>query len=373
MSYASLSSHRTMALDRIRNAAYARALARVVTPETVVLDLGAGTGVLGLIAARLGARHVYLIEPEDVIALADEVVAAHGLEGRVTTVQGRIEDLELPEPVDVIVSALTGNFLVTEDLITLIVDARERLLKPGGTLFPSRAAMDVAPVSAPRAHADLVAAWATADQGVDLSAARGYAANTIFYQRDALADACPLAEAATVHAIDFSSDGYGPIRSEVTLDITSSGVCHGFAGWSRLELGSEWLSTAPWAPRVHWTPAFLPLDPPRTVERGARLSFSLERMPQGDWTWTAATGGWRARHSTLLSRPLTPRTLERAALDYQPRRNRDGEIVQHLLGLCDGTRSTGRLAEEVARRFPDRFASPTAALGFVQRVVARHG
>ena len=81
-----------MALDPVRNDAYAAALARVVTPDSVVLDLGAGTGVLGLMAARLGARHVYLVEPSDVLCVAEEIVAANSLQDRVTCLRGRLED-----------------------------------------------------------------------------------------------------------------------------------------------------------------------------------------------------------------------------------------------------------------------------------------
>jgi predicted RNA methylase len=74
MSYLSVASHRRMALDARRNDAYYAALAGAIRSESVVLDLGAGTGVHGLMAARLGARRVYLVEPEDIIALAEEVV-----------------------------------------------------------------------------------------------------------------------------------------------------------------------------------------------------------------------------------------------------------------------------------------------------------
>src|SRR4029079_14501434 len=116
MSYVVVSSHRGMALDAGRNEAYARALAAAITPDSVVLDLGAGTGVHGLMAARLGARRVYLVEPEDIIALAEENVRANGLQDVVRCIQGRIEDVTLPEPVDVIVSVLTGNFLIPEPL-----------------------------------------------------------------------------------------------------------------------------------------------------------------------------------------------------------------------------------------------------------------
>src|SRR3954469_2494037 len=105
MTYVSVANHRSMALDRVRNDAYADALRAVVTPSSVVLDLGAGTGVHGLMAARMGARRVYLVEPEDVISVAEEIVHANGLDDVVRCVHGRIEHVDIPEPVDVIVSA----------------------------------------------------------------------------------------------------------------------------------------------------------------------------------------------------------------------------------------------------------------------------
>ncbi|MGQ0732592.1 MAG: 50S ribosomal protein L11 methyltransferase, partial [Acidobacteriota bacterium] len=123
MSYLSVSGHRSMALDVRRNDAYRAALEQAITPDSVVLDLGAGTGVLGLMAARLGARRVYLVEPEDVIAVAEEIVRANSLQDVVTCLQGRIEDVKPPEPVDVIVSVLTGNFLLTEDLLRTLYHA----------------------------------------------------------------------------------------------------------------------------------------------------------------------------------------------------------------------------------------------------------
>src|SRR6478736_5339945 len=131
MSYVVVSSHRGMALDAGRNEAYARALAAAITPDSVVLDLGAGTGVLGIMAARLGARRVYLVEPEDIVLVAEELVAANGLQDRVRCLQGRIEKVQLPEQVDVIVSVLTGNFLLTEDLLPSLFYARDTVLKPG--------------------------------------------------------------------------------------------------------------------------------------------------------------------------------------------------------------------------------------------------
>jgi len=138
MSYSSVTGHRSMALDRVRNDAYAAALERVVTPTSVVLDLGAGLGIHGLLAARLGARRVYLLEPEDVISVAEEAVRANHLQDVVTCLHGRLEDVDVPEPVDVVVSVLTGNFLLSEDLLPILFRARDAFLKPGARSFPTR-------------------------------------------------------------------------------------------------------------------------------------------------------------------------------------------------------------------------------------------
>src|SRR5262249_33854341 len=101
--YRTLADHRSMAFDAVRNAAYVHALRRVVDSRSVVLDVGAGTGILGIAAARLGARRVFLVEPEPVIDVAAEIASANGLSDVVRCWPGRIEDVELPEPATVLV------------------------------------------------------------------------------------------------------------------------------------------------------------------------------------------------------------------------------------------------------------------------------
>ena len=373
MSYRTVADHRSMALDRVRNEAYGHALAELVGPETTVLDLGAGTGIHGLMAARLGARHVYLVEPEDVVAVAEELAQANGLADRVTVLHGRIEDVSVPERVDVIVSVLTGNFLLSEDLIGSVVYARDHVLKPGGALLPAMATMEAAPVSAARLHDETIASWSASDQGgVDLDAARRYAANTVYFRGDALRDVPLLAEPAVLHTVDFSNGGYEPVRAQATYEITTAGLCHGWVGWTRMKLGGGWLSTAPSAPRVHWSHAFLPLDPPMTFAPGDEVTFTLHRAPHADWVWSVRAGGREQRHSTLLSRPITSATIERAATNYRPRLNGDGEAVRHLLSLCDGAHTSDAIARSLRERYPERFRTSDAALDFLQRVIQRH-
>ena len=369
MSYGSVPRHRWMALDRVRNDAYAAALRQVVGPETVVLDLGAGTGVHGLMAARMGAKRVYLVEPEDIISVAEEIAQANGLRDRVRCIQGRIEDVSLPERVDVIVSVLTGNFLVTEDLLQTLFYARDRVLESGGVLIPSAATMEAAPVSAAALHSESIAAWSVSQHGVDLGAARPYAGNTVFYRSDELRDVPMLAEPQVIHTVDFHRDGYDPVKVEATYEIATTGTCHGWVGWCSMKLGDRWLSTSPHASSVHWSQAFLPLDPPVTVTRGERVVFTLSRAPHGDWTWGMRSESGKRRHSTLLSMPIAARTLRQAALDYIPTLNVDGRAQRFVLSMCDGTRPVLAVAQALQHEFPGRFPVHDDAVRFVQAVV----
>ena len=97
MSYGQLASHASMVFDEVRNRAYLEAMQALIGPETVVLDLGAGIGVLGLLAAKAGARHVYCVEPSPVARHIRPLAEATGVGDRVTAIQSRIEDAVLPE------------------------------------------------------------------------------------------------------------------------------------------------------------------------------------------------------------------------------------------------------------------------------------
>ena len=372
MSYASVSGHRSMALDATRNQLYREALRQAVRPDSVVLDLGAGTGVHGLIAARLGAKRVYLVEPEDILAVAEEIVAANGLQETVRCLRGRLEDIQLPEPVDIIVSAVTGNFLVTEDLLPTLFHARDTALKPGGLLIPGAATMEATPVSAATIHAREIAGWSASTEGIDLSAARAYAANSVFYRLEELGDVEYLAEPRVLQKFDFSRDNDTSVHIDADYEITRSGVCHGWVGWFSMKLGDRWVSTSPRDEPLHWSPAFLPLDPPVAFEQGEQVSFTLDRAPFGDWTWRVRSATADQRHSTLLSAPMDAATLKKAVVDYAPSLNVDGRALAQVLGQCDGSASAMTIAQSLCARYPERYHSAAEALAFVQRIIKRY-
>src|SRR5215475_11131273 len=336
MSYVNVSSHRRMALDAVRNDAYAQALRKVIGPETVVLDLGAGIGIHGLMAAKLGARRVYLVEQEDIIAIADENVRANGMQNVVSCIHGRIENVQLPERVDVIVSVLTGNFLLTEDLIPSLLHARDRFLKPGGAMIPSEATMSVVPVSASTLHETEIACWSIPEHDVDLGRARPYAANTVLFRNRDMEETRELAEPVPVHTLDFRHGDYTALNADVRVPITESGTCHGWAGWFVMKLGDQYLSTSPRARRTHWSSAFLPLDPPLAVEAGEQVEFRLMRAPFDEWAWKMKSRHGSQQHSTLFSMPVKASTLKKAAVDHVPELTAEGHAAAFVLSSCNG-------------------------------------
>ncbi len=371
MGYRAVADHRSMALDRVRNEAYACGLRRVIKHDSVVLDLGAGTGVLGLMAARLGAKHVYLVEPEDVITVAEKNVRANGLQDKVTCIQGRIEDVQLPEQVDVIISVLTGNFLLTEDLLGTLFQTRDTLLKPGGHLMPGAASMEAVPVSVPELHAEEIGAWSATQHEVDLGSARTYAANTIFYGPSHLREATYLAEPKTLHTLDFRESDYSTVDARVEFEVTETGACHGFIGWLNIQLGDSWLSTSPRDKPLHWSPVFLPLDPPLELEKGQRVSFALHRAPFGEWTWGVSTESTSQKRSTFLSKPLKAATFKKAAPDYTPVLGPEGRALAYAVSRCDGSTTVTDIAASVRQQWPKRYRTDTEAMNFVRQVVKR--
>jgi type I protein arginine methyltransferase len=95
-----------------------------------------GSGILSLFAARTGAARVYAVERTAVAALAQGLAAANGVAEIVQVFHGDVMEIELPGPVDVIVSEWLGGFGIDEGMLVPVIAARDRWLKPGGVMIP---------------------------------------------------------------------------------------------------------------------------------------------------------------------------------------------------------------------------------------------
>lgn len=300
--------HRTLISDRVRNAAFHEALKRVIKPgETTVADIGAGTGIMGLIAAKLGAREVYLYEAAEVAGVAAEILrrnrvrACHLMPCHSTEMQD-------PPRVDVVVSETLGNYALEENIIDTMADARRRHLKKGGTVIPRAITQLVAPVVSDRIHRELTA-WDGVGYDLNLAPARTMSLNNVYVR--ALKASELLDGGASAKAwdtVDLASDSKSKRKGEAAWRLAQAATVYGFAYWWEAELvpGVK-LSTGPGAPATHWEQLYFPLLEP--IEAKARQSISVSlasRSSEAAGTHLA----WGAVHSDA-----TGKILARQALD----------------------------------------------------------
>ncbi|UCE84701.1 MAG: 50S ribosomal protein L11 methyltransferase, partial [Deltaproteobacteria bacterium] len=213
-----------MIADAVRMDAYARALRDAVREDSVVLDVGTGTGIFALLACRFGARRVYAIEPGDAIEVAREVAAANGYAERIQFIQDRAEDVKLPERADVIVSDLRGALPFLGGHLQTIADVRERLLAPGGQLIPLRDEVWAAPVEAAALYDGNTAIWTENPWDLDMRPARRLTVNSVWSAAGATTRA--LAAARHLATVDYAEVRDPSLRSAATWRVERAGTAH---------------------------------------------------------------------------------------------------------------------------------------------------
>jgi protein arginine N-methyltransferase 1 len=374
----SLHDYGEMIGDDARVAKYIEALRSAVKPGSVVLDIGTGTGVLSLVACRLGARRVFAVEPDDVIELARRIAAANGMEGRIEFIQGLSTQIDLPERADVIVAEIHGILPLFQKSVATLIDARRRLLAPGGIMIPARETVWASVVEAPALHARLRAPWERAPDGVDLTAGLVHATN--YLQRATFSPGQLLAAPARWASLDYSTLDGTDVANGLSLRVERGGVAHGIAMWfdSVLAEGIE-LSNAPGRPPLIFGNAYFPWPEAVQVRAGDEIELDVSARLVGDrylWRWrsrVAAGGRDRASfdQSPFDSALLVPAKLRRRAATHVPRLNQEGEIERFVLERMAQARPLGEIAHELAQRYPSRFARWQEALSHVGDLALR--
>jgi protein arginine N-methyltransferase 1 len=281
--------------DQRRTSGYLATIRKVVRSGDVVVDIGTGTGIYAIAAARAGARHVYAIEAGRIASAARTLFKVNGLADRITLIRGLSAEIWLPERADVLISELIGDEPLAEGVIGITRDAWRRLLKPSARLVPSRIKIFGLPVTIPSSELrkltftpETLQTWrswydiefaplAKIAQQSRFNSPLGYFVNPhLMRDWETLSDPVLLAD------VDFKAwRGLG-INSTETVTANASGQLNGLAVYFELQSGSTtFLSTHPAAvdENNHWHSPVRIFHKPIRLRAGDRFNVTYWYRP----------------------------------------------------------------------------------------------
>lgn len=272
--------HAEMIGDRVRTQAYRRAIlgcSEKLEGKTV-LDVGCGTGILSLFAAEAGAAQVYAVEASAMADVARQVVEDNGLSDRIRVFRGTMETVELPGPVDVIISEWMGYFLLFERMLDSVLFARDRWLRPGGLLLPARASLHVAAIEDFELEAKRFSWWESV-YGFDLSAVGDHCRTEplidTFDPEAIVTSTAPVLE-LDIGAMQVDEQDFG---RNFELVVLRTETIHALAAWFDVDFDGDQttrFTTGPHAPSTHWKQTLFYLPRPLKVRKGERLKCRIE-------------------------------------------------------------------------------------------------
>jgi protein arginine N-methyltransferase 1 len=364
----SLSNYGDMIQDKGRIKPYMSALQKVIKPGCTVLDIGAGTGFFSLVACELGAGKVIAVEYNPAITLAREIIAANGLSDRITCISGLSTELDLDEPVDVIVSDLRGVLPLFQQHLPSIIDARKRLLASDGVLLSQRDSLWAAPVELPRAYQRIEKPWLDNDYGLNLSAVHRFEINNWTKQTvtvdHLLAPGKPWLE-LNYNTLD-RCDGSGHLHWQ----ISRGGMLHGLLAWfDTTIIEGIGFSNAPDQPPLIYGQAFFPLPAPVPVELGDQVEATIAaHWINQDYIWR-----WRGQvvnkdgvskgqfdQSTFASAVPATENNSHNQENVVLKLTVEIEIEKFILSHVDGITSCRDLATLLCEAYPTQFKQSSA-------------
>ncbi|XP_046689139.1 protein arginine N-methyltransferase 1-like [Homalodisca vitripennis] len=286
-SYAHFGIHEEMLKDEVRTLTYRNSMFhnKHLFRGKTVLDIGCGTGILSMFAAKAGAARVIGIECSNIVEYAKQIVEANNLSDIITIVKGKVEEVSMPDDiteVDIIISEWMGYCLFYESMLDTVLYARDKWLKPGGMLFPDRATLFICGIE-DRQYKDEKINWWDDVYGFDMSSIRKVAISEplvdVVDPKQVVTNACLIKEVdlytVTKADLNFSAPFHLQVRRNdyiqalVTFFTIEFTKCHKRIGFS----------TAPEAPYTHWKQTVFYLNDYMTVKKNEEIYGTFGMKP----------------------------------------------------------------------------------------------
>ena len=368
-----LDEHLGYVADHVRSQRFCEAIARIVKPGDVVIDLGCGSGILGLMCLKAGASRLIAINSTPMIGIARETFERAGYGERCSFISGKSFRVRTSELADVVICDHVGYLGFDYSILELLRDARTRFLKPNGTVLPSRLRLMIGPVQSDTARkkAD---GWRDAKVASEYHWLGTYGINAK-HAVELKADEI-IGPPAVLGEIDLRHEQRQFFSWNTEMTASRDAILHGLAGWFECELAEGvWMTNAPLAADAIDRPqAFLPIDEAIPLSAGDRIKVTVMTRPADNliaWSVEIPASGRRFDHSTWNGLVLGDSDLLRTNPDRVPRPSPAASARTIVLSYCDGQRSAREIEELVLRKHPDLFPVQAEVTRFVAEVLAR--
>lgn len=307
MDYRFLAPHRLMIRDSTRTEAFARAIEETVKPGSVVLDVGAGTGILSLMAARAGAGRVYAVERTRAAEIVGRLAYINKMAEVIHVIRQDVRAVTLPEKVDIVISEWMGSIGVDENMLGPVLWARDHLLKPGGVMIPRTVTAKAAPI-ATSIRPDK-GFFFNRPYGFDLTPLAEPSVHELLMIRRCVRSSDLAAPPQALWKTDAASDSPDVVRkpysAHLTFPIKKDAIVSAIGAWFEADLAPAInLTNGPNAQETHWGQLMLPLDKQIELKAGNVLELKLTAYCSGPgplhFTWLVRVndGSWQS-HDTL--------------------------------------------------------------------------
>jgi len=274
-----------MLKDIVRTKTYQNVITQssFLIKDKIVLDVGAGTGILSLFCAKAGAKHVYAIECSQMADMANEIVKANGYSNVITVIKGKVEEIELPVPkVDVIISEWMGYFLLFENMLNTVLYARDKWLTDDGVVLPDRASLHLTAIEDAEYKEDKIEFWNNV-YGFDMSCIKKQA------MMEPLVDTVDANQIVTncrlLKTMDISKMTPGDASFTVPFKLTAqrNDYIHALVAYFDVSFTKchklMGFSTGPRSKATHWKQTVLYLEDVITICEGETLTGSMTVAP----------------------------------------------------------------------------------------------